>query len=67
MAEARTPAWIAGEIKDETLDRVGVAPASITAVRPQTGMDFVGGPTTTCSAARIQSPTVKYGGVERWI
>jgi hypothetical protein len=63
MVEARTPAWIAGEIKDETLDRVAVAPAGITTICSQTSMDFVEGPTTTFPAARIQSPTVKY---RRW-
>jgi hypothetical protein len=29
---------------DDTLNRVGVAPSGITAVRPQAGMDFAGGP-----------------------
>jgi hypothetical protein len=39
---------------DDTLNRVGVAPSGVTAVRPQAGMDFVGGPTTNHPHARIQ-------------
>jgi hypothetical protein len=50
-AEARVPAW--GErSKDGTLNRVGVAPAGVTAVRPQASMAFAGGPPTTRPNAR---------------
>jgi hypothetical protein len=52
--KARVPAW--GErFKDGTLNRVGVAPAGVTAVRPQASMDFAGGPPTTRPNARSQS------------
>jgi hypothetical protein len=52
-AEARVPAW--GErFKDGTLNRVGVAPSGVTAVRPQASMAFAGGPSTTRPNARSQ-------------
>jgi hypothetical protein len=47
---------------DNTLNRVGVAPTGVTAVHPQTGMAFAGGPTTTCPVARNQSPTNRTSG-----
>ena len=50
-AKARVPAWDERS-KDGTLDRVGVAPAGVTAV--QASMAFVAGPPTTRRNARSQ-------------
>lgn len=53
-----------GRSRDDTLSRVGVAPAGITVVRPQAGMAFARGPTTMRPVARNQSCAGRTGGGE---
>lgn len=66
MAEVRNPTWTAGEIQDNTLNRVRVAPAGIIVVCPQADMAFAEEPTTIRPIARSQSPTNRWE-VKRWI
>jgi hypothetical protein len=66
MAEVRNPTLRAGEIQDNTLNRVRVTPAGIIAVCPQADMAFVKEPTTIHPIARNKSTTNRRE-VKRWI